>query len=267
MARRRKPEVEENHERWLISYADFITLLFAFFVVMYSVSSVNEGKYRVLSDSIESAFRHPMSILHARGAIQPSLISYSNPEWSIVPTIVPPLFIHPDLRKKRLQDEQQSTQLESSIEEAMADLIDRDLINVSRNGDRVEIEIKSSVLFSSGSTTMAEESISILTKIAEKLKPMRHTIDVEGFTDNIPIKSPIYPSNWELSAARSASVVHLFAKLGIQPERLAAIGYGEFRPLTSNASEAGRLSNRRVVLVVTPQKNSQESDVNREVAE
>ncbi|MEE9343495.1 MAG: flagellar motor protein MotD [Gammaproteobacteria bacterium] len=260
MARKRRHTVEdeENNERWLISYADFITLLFAFFVVMYSVSSVNEGKYRVLSDSIESAFRHSTTRFQSPGLIQPfnpdqANAPYSSAEWNVIPVIRPPIQIYPVIKNSlQLENEAQSSQLEEDIEEVMSDLINQELISVSRDNDRVEIEIKSSVLYGSGSAKMSGESIHILTRIAEKVRNMNHIINVEGFTDNIPIQSSLYPSNWELSAARAASVVHLFDTLGIDPKRLAAIGYGEHRPLTANDTQEGRLNNRRVVLVVKP---------------
>jgi len=141
-------------------------------------------------------------------------------------------------------------QLADSIEDAMADLVDAGLIDVRRDKRWIEVEIKSSILFKSGSAELSAQSVPVLSKLADKIKPLDNVIHVEGFTDNVPINNFEYVSNWELSASRAASVVHLFTRLGIDPQRMAAIGYGEFRPIASNTTPAGRATNRRVVLVI-----------------
>jgi chemotaxis protein MotB len=299
MARKRQaPEEHENHERWLVSYADFITLLFAFFVVMYAVSSVNEGKYRVLSESLVAAFRSPNKSLEPIqiGAVvkYPYAMSPGMPNTpkAIVPVAIPPVKPKPpfDLpmrfeRRKRklvrvaaplLAPVQQAVRITESpvcgaqpavgtkdggfgsvmqemarqIEQAMAGLIERDLIAVRRNVLWLEVEIKNSILFPSGSAAIESSAMPVLQKLAEILHRFPNPIQVEGFTDNIPIRNVAYPSNWELSAGRAASVVHLFTDLGIAPERMAAVGYGEHRPRADNSTPEGRQQNRRVVLVV-----------------
>lgn len=138
----------------------------------------------------------------------------------------------------------------NQIEKAMTALIQKDLITVRRNALWVEVEIRNNVLFASGSAGLEPEAIPVLEKIAQILQQFPNAIQVEGFTDNVPISTVAFPSNWELSAARAASVVHLFTKLGIRPGRMAAIGYGEHRPGADNATPEGRQKNRRVVLVV-----------------
>jgi chemotaxis protein MotB len=271
MTRKKRIEEHENHERWLVSYADFITLLFAFFVVMYSISSVNEGKYRVLSDSIVAAFRDPARSLAPiqvgnllRSPVpSESILDHNKP---IIEIFRVPLPNDPgeqaDDRESRpeprtMQDEtgaeeldEAAQQLADSIEDAMAELVDDGLIDVRRDKRWIEVEIKSSVLFESGSAELSEKSVPVLRKLAQKIEPLDNVIHVEGFTDNIPISNFEYVSNWELSASRAAGVVHLFTRLGIDPQRMAAIGYGEFRPVASNATPAGRATNRRVVLVI-----------------
>jgi len=132
----------------------------------------------------------------------------------------------------------------------MADLVDDGLIDVRRDKRWIEVEIKSSILFNSGSSELSAKSVPVLRKLAEKIQPLDNVIHVEGFTDNIPINNFEFISNWELSASRAASVVHWFTLLGIDPQRMAAIGYGEFRPIAGNATAAGRAKNRRVVLVI-----------------
>jgi chemotaxis protein MotB len=271
MARKKRIEEHENHERWLVSYADFITLLFAFFVVMYSISSVNEGKYRVLSDSIVSAFRDPARSLAPIQVGNPlrsqqKLESILDHNKQIIEIFKAPLLresaeqvndkqskSEPRAVQEQTRDEgidESAQQLADSIEEAMADLVDDGLIDVRRDKRWIEVEIKSSILFNSGSSDLSDESVPLLRKLAEKIIPLDNVIHVEGFTDNIPINNFEFISNWELSASRAASVVHLFTRLGIDPQRMAAIGYGEFRPVASNAKPAGRAKNRRVVLVI-----------------
>jgi chemotaxis protein MotB len=265
MARKKRTEEHENHERWLVSYADFITLLFAFFVVMYSVSSVNEGKYRVLSDSIIAAFRDPARSLTPIqvGELMRSPVQSDKPFEKNKPVIelfkVPfpdkPVEEEQKPQSEPLETEQQpldeaSQNLADSIEAAMSDLVNDGLIEVRRDKRWIEVEIKSSILFTSGSAELSVKSIPVLSQLAEKLKPLHNIIHVEGFTDNVPISNFDFMSNWELSAARAASVVHLFTGQGIDPQRMAAVGYGEFRPVANNATAEGRAKNRRVVLVI-----------------
>jgi chemotaxis protein MotB len=255
MARRKRTEEHENHDRWLVSYADFITLLFAFFVVMYSISSVNEGKYRVLSDSMVAAFRDPARSLEP---VQVGDLMRSSEESEEMPDRNKPIievFKMPRPAQPAEQHEPEDIdesvqELADSIEASMADLVDDGLIQVRRDKRWIEVEIKSSILFDSGSAGLSAPSAPVLQKLADKLKALDNVIHVEGFTDNVPINNFEYLSNWELSAARAASVVHLFTRLGIHPKRLAAIGYGEFRPVASNDTEDGRARNRRVVLVI-----------------
>ncbi len=278
MARKKKHEEHENHERWLVSYADFITLLFAFFVVMYAVSSVNEGKYRVLSESLSAAFRSPtksiMPIQIGHTAKSPLIDSL---DFRQAPTVVqlPNMPIprpEPDAQteqseRKKSEDaskpspeqaQQALTEISDQIEKAMGEMIDRGLISVRRSKHWVEVEINTSILFPSGSATLSSAALPVLQKLADILNKFPNAIHVEGFTDNVPINNVIFPSNWELSAGRAASVVHLFTQAGVNPERLVAIGYGQFRPAADNATAAGRAKNRRVVLVIQSTADTRE---------
>ncbi|MCF6325191.1 MAG: flagellar motor protein MotD [Gammaproteobacteria bacterium] len=297
MARKPKHEEHENHERWLVSYADFITLLFAFFVVMYSVSSVNEGKYRVLSDAIVAAFQQsqkslkPIQIGQSARSAQSATLEFKD---TANPIKVPegPLS-HPSRANKHEGDNQedevdfsefpmanermlkegdssdddqsavdqqglseaQLRMIANEIEAAMQPLIDRDLISVKRTKRWIEVEINTDILFTSGSAKIQLQSIPVLEALSRILAAFPNDLRVEGFTDNVAIKSTVYPSNWELSAARAASVVRLFSVHGIEPERMAAIGYGEFRPLMSNETLEGQIKNRRVMVVITANRN------------
>lgn len=251
MARREIVEEPEHLERWLVSYADFITLLMAFFVVMYSISSVNDGKYRILSDTLSEAFRTPERSLDpiqvgdmARAFDQndSSIIELaSGGGTSTEGNLAGPT--------------EQLQEIQSSMEELFRDLIQDDLISVNGNELWVEIEMKSGLLFSSGSAIPSADAEIILDEVANIVRDYPNPVHVEGFTDNVPIRTEAFPSNWELSAARSAAIVRLMSDGGVAPERMAAVGYGEFQPVASNDDENGRSQNRRVVLVISRNLN------------
>lgn len=241
MARRRIEEEHENHERWLVSYADFITLLFAFFVVMYSISSINEGKYKILSDSLVGVFNQP------ERAIRPIPIGEE-----------PAVLLNPEQGAQQQQGTgvpdaptDPLVSIADSVREAFGDLISSDQLTVRGNELWVEIELNSNLLFSSGDAIPNENGFVLIDKVAKILAPYENPVHVEGFTDNVPISTVLFPSNWELSTARAASIVRLLAMDGVDPSRLAAVGYGEFQPVADNATPEGRARNRRVVLVVS----------------
>lgn len=262
MARTRKsqPVEHDNRDRWLVSYADFITLLFAFFVVMYSVSSVNEGKYRVLSNSLTTAFSKDSSNMSPIILGKPSKSSLDSPPDKS--NAIFNIDINKPITGIKIDEDSddgfgEGESLESiylELEQGMRVLIDDGLVNVGMGKNGVEVVINNSILFKSGSSLLQKTAIPTLEKIAKILNGIPHFVRVEGFTDNVPIKTEIYPSNWELSAARSASVVHLFMNYGVAPNNMAAIGYGEYQPVASNATAKGRKDNRRVVIVIAPKK-------------
>ncbi|WP_341958951.1 flagellar motor protein MotD [Pseudomonas sp. RC10] len=245
MARRRRHHEEhENHERWLVSYADFITLLFAFFVVMYSISSLNEGKYKVLSEALVGVFNE------AERSVKPIPIGEQKPQ-----TVRPadPLVQDSEQTDAALgqgaQDPLKS--IADDVNAAFGDLIASNQMTVRGNELWIEIELNSSLLFGSGDALPSNQAFDLIDKVAKIIKPFDNPIHVEGFTDNQPINSSQYPSNWELSSARASSIVRMLAMDGINPVRMASVGYGEFQPLTSNATADGRARNRRVVLVIS----------------
>jgi chemotaxis protein MotB len=255
MARRRRQEEHDNHERWLVSYADFITLLFAFFVVMYSISSVNDGKYRVLSNTLTEAFvspvrsADPIQIGDEVRTLDPRMGDLVVPERN-QPRTLPLDPLSESGPDGSLVEIRTLEAVENELARALLEYADQGLVNVSRTDRGVEVEMKSSMLFESGSARLSREALKALRNVILIVKPLPNMINVEGHTDNVPISTISFPSNWELSAARAASVVHYFAKLGVASERMAAIGYGEFRPLSSNATVEGRKNNRRVNLLI-----------------
>lgn len=251
MARRKSiPHETENTDRWMVSYADFVTLLFAFFVVMYAMSSVNEGKYRVLADTMTEAFKvAPKSPDPIQIGKENKVVSSSKPAIDVIK----PIKILP---KSQRTYEREMKQIAETVSKSVQPLIKKGLIQITQHKLWVEIEMNSKILFSSADSELEEEAFPALKALADVLKKLPNSIDVEGHTDNIPINNELFPSNWELSAARAASVVHLFTRYGVNPKRLSSIGYAEFRPIANNSTAAGRVRNRRVKIVILADKNA-----------
>ncbi|ADE10801.1 flagellar motor protein MotD [Sideroxydans lithotrophicus] len=241
MARRPKRAEHDNHERWMVSYADFITLLFAFFVVMYGISSVNEGKYKVFSVSVNQAFG-------ANGkAGEGNAIHLSEQEMYFKSLV--------DRRNARLAEIQRKQNesmqnLAKDLNASMASFVKNGQMNVSQTGRGVELEINASALFKQGEADIEPEALKTLADAAKVLAGNDFAIEVEGHTDNLPISTPKFPSNWELSSARASSVVRLFIDQGITAKRLKAVGSADNQPVDSNDTPEGRARNRRVTITV-----------------
>lgn len=233
MLKRKPVELHINHERWLVSYADFVTLLFAFFVVMYSVSHVNEVKYEALSNTLSELFDQKK---------EPDERSSKTESEAATRPLVP------------LQ------RLENSVYEKLSVLIDSGDINVVSNAYWLEISLNNHILFAPGSVRPSQQAQEVMAKIAEVLRDTNNPINVEGYTDDTAISTEQFPSNWQLSAARAAAIVQLLIANRVAPDQLAAIGYGEFKPIASNATEAGRAKNRRVSLMIN-QYQQQRPDI------
>lgn len=244
--RRKRPIDSGNHERWLVSYADFVTLLFAFFVVMYSISAVHEEKYKAFSTSLGEAFfeqsrditeNKPMEVTNPPASIQTP--SSANPVSEQAATGF-------DLAKEREQMRFASEQLTLSLKS----LINENMVSIKNHDYWIELELSSGILFFSGNAELSASSIPVIKKIAEVFKPLPNAINVEGHTDNNPINTLKFPSNWELSSARATRVVQEFVKEGVDPKRLSATGYGQHHPIAENTKEEGRFKNRRVVILL-----------------
>ncbi|MDB5799341.1 MAG: Flagellar motor protein MotD [Rhodocyclales bacterium] len=245
MARRRHEEEHENHERWLVSYADFITLLFAFFVVMYAVSSVNEGKYRVLSDSLVNAFR---SAANVEGA---SIVSPPRESGSPVPVIIARApKPDPQAEAQRIKQRAKMRNMADEIRKVLEPLVKGGQVRVNEGIHGISVEINASVLFAPGEALLGPPAVRALQAVAEVVAPADFPVTIEGHTDTIPISTPSFPSNWELSAVRASSVVRLFVGSGVDPRRLTAAGYGDQRPIADNSVPEGRARNRRVTILI-----------------
>lgn len=257
MARKKKHEEHENLERWLVSYADFITLLFAFFVVMYSISQVNESKYRVLSDSLVNAFSNaPTSTTKVSAAMRAD----SKGQASSVQAVVVRKN-DPALEAKQKQQAEKMKRIAKNILKVMESLMKNGQVKVSQSVHGIAIEINASLLFASGQANLEAGSIMALKEVGKVLAEVPNDIQVEGFTDDTPINTVAFPSNWELSSARASSVVRLFAESGVSPERLVAVGYGEFRPVDANNTPEGRARNRRVTVMILSDQQEKITDI------
>jgi chemotaxis protein MotB len=226
--RRQEDEEHENHERWLVSYADFITLLFAFFVVMYAISSVNEGKYKVLSNALGAVFsvdgKTPVSggsgVLSGGGA---------------------PI--------DRMSAERRRLGLiAKNLMRLLAPLIRQGAVRVTQSTEGISVEINASVLFKSGKAVISNDATAILMRVASLLGPENNEIQIEGHTDAVSISNVIYPSNWELSASRAASVARLLIDGGVRDTRVTIVGHAATRPKTIEVTDDDRAKNRRVVI-------------------
>lgn len=228
----RRAHVEEGHvnnERWLLTYADLITLLLVFFVILYSISKADEKKFARIS----AALQHAFSVNVLQGS-DPTAVGGENGPLDAGTSIL---------------DEYAAMRLEiQNIANQMG--LQRD-ITVNLRKDGLAISVSGSLLFDSGRADLRPESMAALDKLAEELRRLPNDIRVEGHTDNVPVNSDLFPTNWELSAARATAVTRYLSELdGIPPRRLSAQGYGEFRPVAGNDTRDNRARNRRVELLI-----------------
>lgn len=240
MARRTKRIDHDNHDRWLISYADFITLLFAFFVVMYAISSVNEGKYRVFSNSLNNAFsRQP-------GNVSPT--ATPSQEELLLKALV-------DKRTARLGEQQSEIQkrmknIADGLSQTMSSLIEQNQVLIEQTRRGVVIDVSASLLFGTGEAILQPGAQDVLRQVSAVLGKEDFQIEVEGHTDDVPISTAQFPSNWELSSARASSVVRKLVENGVPPGRMVAVGLASNQPLVPNDSAENRARNRRVTITI-----------------
>jgi len=245
---RRKPSAtHENHDRWLVSYADFITLLFAFFVVMFASAQGDKGKAKAVSDSVKDALEHgqfsaTLSTVLGRGKHENSKPP-KNPERVKQSENLPPQTAPPppaDLTKSL-----------ATLQRGLDGELKSGKIGLKLEGRGLVISLREATFFSSGDDAVAPGSDAILAKIAAEIQGFGNPVRLEGHTDSKPIHNSRFRSNWELSVARSIAMLELLRqKFGIVPERLSVAGYAENAPVDTNDTEEGRARNRRVDLVI-----------------
>jgi len=242
MIRKKAPE-HVSHDRWLVSYADFITLLFAFFVVMFATAQSDKSKAKDVSSAVRDAFEHGQlssavsNVLHGKadgGKLGNPRVAKGLPEYPSPPP--PPA----DLSKSL-----------NTLQNGLSQELKSGKVQVRLEGRGLVISLREATFFASGEDGVAPGSLPILAKIAAVIQPLTNSVRLEGYTDAIPIHNSRFHNNWELSAARSIAMLEVMRdRFQIPPARMAVAGYAENAPADTNETEEGRAHNRRVDLVV-----------------
>jgi chemotaxis protein MotB len=252
MSRRKKHPEHVNHERWLVSYADFITLLFAFFVVLYSSSQVDKRKVGRLSSAIQTAFEE-LGAFDASNSHIP-LDDKENPNFSTLHVVentdrntdLQPAPPFPQaLLSPAMKD------VESDLEKALAPEIRDHVVEITPTKEGLVVRLREVGFYESGKAVLRDSSLDAVNRLAAVLKARTESIRFEGHTDDVPIHNSEFDSNWELSTARASNLIKTFIfRYGFHPDRLSAAGYAQFHPVTSNQTNAGRAQNRRIDIVI-----------------
>jgi chemotaxis protein MotB len=238
MSKRKEHHEEHHDERWLVSYADFITLLMVLFVVLYSMSQVNVEKYKLLADSMRTAFSigGPSQVVEN----QINQAGGNKEDGSSKPIVVPGIPEGPT------QSEEVAGQLTSML--ASQNLGNQ--VSVQTNIEGVLISLSEKLVFKEGQSELPAEALPVLDTIASMLRPIDNKIKLVGHTNNTPSTNPSYPTNWELSLARAMTVTKYLINAGIAPERLIVSGQGEYAPVFPNDTEQHKELNARVEIVI-----------------
>lgn len=242
---RRRKESHNNSERWLLTYSDLITLLMIFFVVMYALSNVDVAKYKVISESLRVAMGGGKTMV-------------GQDNTSSVTDDVKVIDTQSSEEKTKMEDLKKTVDKyleQNGLSQAVTSKIEQRGLVVS---------IKDTLFFDNGKADIKPEFAKMLIDIGKILNQLGHYIRIEGHTDNVPIKTSQYNSNWQLSSVRAANVTELLVEQsGIAPKQLSAVGYGEFRPVSDNSTEAGRMKNRRVdIIIINSKYNEIENNQN-----
>lgn len=249
ITRRRGGGAHINHERWMVSFADFMTLLFSLFVVLFAISSVDQSKLSEVAASVEEAF----GVMDSQGS---SILNRRVDSLRPIPPVMqhpsppPPVESSNDMVKRLAKVIGRNVQLAGAVQ-------------LRQETRGVVIQLKDTRLFPSGSAELQPNILPELQRMAKELERLGQPLRIEGHTDNVPIHGGgIYHSNWDLSAARATSVLRfLLANTKLPPQSYSVAGYGEYRPIASNATEAGRARNRRVdIVILNPQAQQQEPE-------
>ncbi len=249
---------QEQLDRWLVSYADYMTLMFALFVVLYAMATIKEEQYTVLADSLTRIFDKPSeSGSGVQGqSVQTipapqsefdldgtSLQQAAGPDW------VADARQLSDIRQQKLGSPLQS--VEQQLTQALANLLQQGVAKLQQDENWLTIELSSGLLFASGSATTTPSARVLLSEITRIIAPITNFIRVRGYTDDQPINNELFASNWELSVSRATSVLRLLEQLNVAPQRLAIEGYGQYYPFVANDTVQGRSENRKVVIAIS----------------
>jgi chemotaxis protein MotB len=249
---RRTRKNQLSHDRWLVSYADFITLLFAFFVVLYAASKADQKKQAEAGRSIESAFRSLGIFADTRRKAEGPT---AEPEGVDTPVIPMNIVMGEDvLAPAKVKDDLEKIHRE--LQQKLSNQIAQHTVAIQMGHDGLVISLREAGFFSSGSATPHAEALATLRQVAGSLSKTPYDLRIEGHTDNIPIRTAEFDSNWELSTARATRIARILLDLhAMPPNRLSAAGYAEFHPVASNETAEGRAENRRIDLVILPRSS------------
>lgn len=244
MSRRRKNHggTHENHERWLLTYADLITLLMIFFVVLYAMSKIDQTKYEQLAVSLNQSFYNGsngvMSTRYERPSGQPKESGKSVDQNTL------------EANRKMAEENERLKNAEEKLKQYIQQNGLSDKIMVELNAKGVQITLRDVALYDTGSATLKPDAKRVLAGIAPFLKALPNKISIEGHTDNVPIRNALFRSNFDLSSARALNVLYYFEEQQVAPERMSATGFGEYAPIASNDTAEGRSANRRVNVII-----------------
>lgn len=250
MARKKQHEKEPNHERWLVSYADFITLLFAVFVTLYAMSQTDKKKVEEVMASMANSFGFTTSSASKAAVIEMGSLN-------IIPSLQKNT-VAPQTRGKSRGSNEDFKQTKRAIEAYLTKAGAQDKVSVSITQRGLVVSLKEAGFFDSGSASLKHSSLALLDDVMGSLSGYSNMLRIEGHTDNVPISSAAFPSNWELSTARATNVLQHLVKQDFEPERMSAAGYGEFHPVADNSSTEGRQKNRRIDIVLISQQSEKE---------
>lgn len=251
MALKKEPEKHANHERWLVSYADFITLLFAVFVVLYAMGQSDKKKVEEVMQSLQQSFG-----MTNAGAPTPKVNVIPSKALTVIPSITSEISIQPSGRQrsgaaKARAEEKDFRQIKATVEAYLIKQGAQNKVTLEITRRGLIVSLKEAGFFNSGQANIKPESYELINTIAEVMTQYNNPLRVEGHTDNIPISTAQFPSNWELSTSRATNgLKYLLKNFDVNSDKISATGYGEFRPIADNSTAEGRSKNRRVDLVM-----------------
>jgi chemotaxis protein MotB len=258
--RKRRHNVEhDNVHRWLVSYADYMTLLFALFVVLYAMAMVNDKPFQTITESVGHVFKandaEPKNRGHGDDILNVNTSKSTKNLFGngLIEKAGPELLDNENnlLNISAKQVGSNLTSLEADLHTALFDLIESGFSQVKINGDWLEIELNSGLLFPSGSSSVTNSASNILGIIYDVIGDVNNFVRVRGYTDNQAIDTEIFSSNWELSVFRATAILRELEKVGIDPARMAIEGYGQYSPTADNTTVEGRAKNRKVVIAIS----------------
>ncbi|MBL4822105.1 MAG: OmpA family protein [Colwellia sp.] len=258
--RQRRQNVEqENVHRWLVSYADYMTLLFALFVVLYAMAMVNEKPFETITESVGRVFQandeQPKNRGHGDDILNVNTSKTNKRLYGNgILDVAGPQLLEGEQSLSNISNSQVGTNLTSLEEElhaALYELVESGYAQLQVDGDWLEIELNSGLLFPSGSSSTTNSATNILAVIYDVLDEVSNFVRVRGYTDNQVINTEIFSSNWELSVYRATAILQILEDLGMNPARMAIEGYGQYYPSADNATAQGRAKNRKVVVAIS----------------